>query len=175
MESLKSEGSWCGETHIQKTLFLCQDIGLVPSKFKFILYKHGPYSFELSDHLQGLILDDLVCVRTRPPYGPTLEVSEEGHALAAEVQNNSSVASRITLMSKKLSKKNVAELEKLATAVYVNSKLGSHVPVEQRAEYLVSLKPHVSLDAALAAFAEAKEIKEDFPLPFRLRPAIAPS
>ncbi len=42
MQSLKGEGSWCGETHVQKTLFLCQKLMGVPSNFKFILYKHGP-------------------------------------------------------------------------------------------------------------------------------------
>jgi uncharacterized protein YwgA len=173
MESLRSEGSWCGETHIQKALFLCQEIALVPSRFKFILYKHGPFSFELSDHLQGLILDDLVRVRTRPPYGPTLEVSEEGRTLAAEALRNNSAAERIALMSKRLSAKNVAELEKLATAIYVNGKLGLDATVRQRAEYLTTLKPHVSLDAALKAFDEAKEIKEAFPP--RLRPATVPN
>ena len=135
MQSLKGEGSWCGETHVQKALFLCQAVTSVPSDFKFILYKHGPYSFELSEHLQGLIADDLVyVVPTRPPYGPTLGISEEARSIAARLDPSSSVAARIAFMSKKLSQKGVAELEKLATAVYVNRKYGSESSIEKRAE-----------------------------------------
>ncbi len=81
MKALKANGSWCGETHVQKTLFMCQELFGVRSDFKFILYKHGPYSFQLSEHLQGLIADDLIHVRSRPPYGPSLELSEDVSAL----------------------------------------------------------------------------------------------
>jgi len=161
MQSLKGEGSWCGETHVQKTLFLCQEVMGVPSNFKFILYKHGPYSFELSQHLQGLIADDLVCVLTRPPYGPTLGISDEARLIAAKIDRDDSVAEPIAFMSKKLSRKGVADLEKLATAVYVNKKYGSEVPIEKRAEILISLKPHVSVEAARDAFAEAEAIEDE--------------
>jgi uncharacterized protein YwgA len=161
MQSLKGEGSWCGETHVQKTLYLCQEVMGVPSNFKFILYKHGPYSFELSEHLQGLIADDLVCVLTRPPYGPTVGVSDEARSIAARVDRNGSVAEHIAFMSKKLSRKGVADLEKLATAVYVNRKYGLEVPIEKRAEVLTSLKPHVSVEAARDAFAEAEAIEDE--------------
>lgn len=161
MQSLKNEGSWSGETHIQKTLFLCQEVMGVQSNFKFILYKHGPYSFELAEHIQGLIADDLVCVLTRPPYGPSLEVSEDGRSIASHVVSDTDVVDRIMFMAKKLSWKGVVELEKLATAVYVNRKHGLQTPIEKRAEILTSLKPHVSIDAAREAFAEAEAIEND--------------
>jgi uncharacterized protein YwgA len=161
MQSLKGEGSWCGETHVQKTLYLCQEVMGVPSNFKFILYKHGPYSFELSERLQGLIADDLVCVLTRPPYGPTLSVSDEAQSIAARVGRNHSVAAHVAFMAKKLSRKGVADLEKLATAVYVNRKFGLELPIEKRAEILTSLKPHVSVEAARDAFVEAQAIENE--------------
>ena len=161
MQSLKAEGSWCGETHVQKALFLCQEVMDVPSNFKFILYKHGPYSFELSEHLQGLIADDLICLLTRPPYGPTLGVSSEGRLIADRVGGNRRIAASIAFMSKKLSPKGVTELEKIATAVYVNRKYGSKTPIEKRAQILNSLKPHVSVEAARDAFVEAEAIKDE--------------
>jgi hypothetical protein len=64
-------------------------------------------------------------------------------------------------MSGQLSRKGVAELEKLATAVYVNRKYGSNTPIEKCAEILTSLKPHVSAEAARDAFAEAEAIEEE--------------
>ena len=159
MHALQAEGSWCGETHVQKTVFLCQEVVGVPSHFKFILYKHGPYSFDLSEHLQGLIADDLVRVITKPPYGPSLNVSSDGEPIASEIENREDVSRRIVFISKKVGRKNVAELEKLATAVFVNRKYGSSTPADRRAEILSSLKPHVSVEAAREAVTEAEVLE----------------
>jgi len=159
MQSLKNEGSWCGETHVQKAFYLCQEVTGVPSNFKFILYKHGPYSFELSGHLQELIADDLISVLPRVPYGPTLSVTDEGQLLADKVSGNSEVSQHITFMSRKLGRKDVADLEKLATAVYVNRKYYPDTPIEKRVEILTSLKPHLTIEEAREAFTEAEEIE----------------
>jgi len=161
MQSLKGEGSWCGETHVQKTLFLCQELMGIPSNFKFILYKHGPYSFQLSEHLQGLIADELVHVITRPPYGPTLGVADEARPIVSQIEREDTLARGILFMAKKLSKKGVSDLEKLATAAYVNKKYGSELPIEKRAEILTSLKPHVSVEASRSAFIEAELIADE--------------
>jgi hypothetical protein len=161
MQSLKSEGSWTGETHVQKALYLCQELMSVPSNFKFVLYKHGPYSFELSAHLQGLITDDLVCIQTRPPYGPSLGVSDDGRSIAARLDRNAEISKRIVFMSKRLGGKGVAELEKLATAVYVDRRYGAQTAIEKRVEILTSIKPHVSAEAARDAFAEAESLQID--------------
>jgi hypothetical protein len=88
-------------------------------------------------------------------------VSDEGSSIAAGIEPNGSIAACIAFMSKKLSRKGVAELEKLATAVYVNRKYGSDTPIERRAEILVSLKPHVSVEAARDAFAEAETVEDE--------------
>ena len=156
MKALRAQGSWCGETHIQKTLFISQELLDVPSNFKFILYKHGPYSFDLSEHIQGLIADDLVHVLTRPPYGPTLEAADE-----IQIPRNDSVQKRLEFIAQRLGRRGVGDLEKLATAVFVNRKYGSQTPVERRAEILSNLKPHVSVEAARSAFVEADQITHD--------------
>ena len=161
LQALKEEGSWCGETHVQKTLYMCQEIVGAPSKFKFILYKHGPYSFELSECLQGLIADDLILMQTRPPYGPSLAMSDEAHSLAADIDQDGKLSASIRFMSKKLGRKGVAELEKLATATYVNRKFGSNLSIEERARILTSLKTHVPIEGARQAFAEVETIEEE--------------
>jgi uncharacterized protein YwgA len=161
LKALKANGSWCGETHIQKTLFLCQELFSVGSNFKFILYKHGPYSFELSEHLQGLIADDLIHVRSRPPYGPSLELSEDVSALYRSVASDFNLCRKLDFIAGKLGRKGVADLERLATAVYVNEKHTTHLPVERRAALLVSLKPHVSTESARNAFLEVDQIERE--------------
>jgi uncharacterized protein YwgA len=65
-------GSWCGETHIQKAMFLLQDLLGVDTGFDFILYRHGPFSFELRDELAAMQADGLLeLVLRQPGYGPT--------------------------------------------------------------------------------------------------------
>jgi uncharacterized protein YwgA len=161
MKALKANGSWCGETHVQKTLFLCQELFGVPSNFKFILYKHGPYSFQLSEHLQGLIADELVHVRSRPPYGPSLELSEEASALFRSVAADTNLSRVLDFITSRLGRKGVGELERLATAVYVNEKHGADKSLEQRSTILTSLKPHVPADAARCAFLEVDRIQKE--------------
>ena len=53
MKALKANGSWCGETHVQKTVSPCQELFGLGSNFKFILYKHRPHSF----HYQYIFMD----------------------------------------------------------------------------------------------------------------------
>jgi len=60
IEQLRKEGSWCGETHVQKATLFLQDLMRVPLELEFILYKHGPFSFDLRSELTSLRADELV-------------------------------------------------------------------------------------------------------------------
>ena len=62
IESMKDNGSWCGETHIQKSMYFLQTMFLVPTDFEYILYKHGPFSFELRDSLGDMRGNMLGCL-----------------------------------------------------------------------------------------------------------------
>jgi len=78
INEMKAKGSWCGETHIQKAAYFLQALMQVPMSFEFILYKHGPYSFDLSDEVTALRADRLLEYKTRLPYGPSLFPTKEG-------------------------------------------------------------------------------------------------
>ena len=71
IEGLCSKGDWCGETHVQKTAFFVQELMGVPLGFRFILYKHGPFSFGLRDELTALRADGLLELEPRT-YGAQL-------------------------------------------------------------------------------------------------------
>ena len=45
LKSLSDRGSWCGETHIQKAVFLLQEAAKTQTDFSFVMYKHGPIFF----------------------------------------------------------------------------------------------------------------------------------
>src|SRR5260370_16571828 len=53
-EKLRANRSWAGETHIQKAVYILNRILIVPIPFKFILYKHGPFSFDLRDEISWM-------------------------------------------------------------------------------------------------------------------------
>jgi hypothetical protein len=48
-EELRRAGSWAGETHMQKATYFLQELTRIPLEFDFVLYKHGPFSFDLRD------------------------------------------------------------------------------------------------------------------------------
>ncbi|MDD3927653.1 MAG: hypothetical protein PHT33_13435, partial [bacterium] len=117
-------GSWCGETHIQKTMCFLQELLDVPTGFEFILYKHGPFSFDLRDELSAMHAYQMVEFAPQPlPYGPRWHVTESGDGL----QGNFPVTlgkyeTQLRFVVAKLGDKRVGELEKLATALYVTKR-----------------------------------------------------
>src|SRR5438067_2446564 len=69
---LIENGSWCGETHLQKATYLLQEVFLVPMAFDFVLYKYVPFSFDLRDELGSMLADGLLELLPVQPYGPKL-------------------------------------------------------------------------------------------------------
>src|ERR1700722_11964388 len=142
---LKSRGSWCGETHIQKSTYFLQEFAKVPLGFNYIFYKHGPFSFELNDQLTALRGNSLVELRSHPPYGPHLHTSADASQYIGRFPKTiRQYESAIDFVVEKLSSKNVSELERLATALYVRLEMPDDDDVA-RAKKINTLKPHVSI------------------------------
>lgn len=152
---LRTAGSWCGETHVQKSIYVLQ-VGLhVPLRYDYILYKHGPYSFELKSEMAGLIGRGLLRQEfSSPPYGPRLvgtDVMETHRSrYSGKVGEHSAAIQQVAQFFRD---RGVAELEVLSTALYVTVSQGSET-AEKRAERIHGLKPHVSVKTALGALKE---------------------
>jgi hypothetical protein len=157
--SLRRHGSWCGETHVQKSVYLLQTLLSVPLDFNFILYKHGPFSFDLRDELTSLQADELVVLEPQPiPYGPKLVATSGGTSLAARFPKTlAAYRDAIEQVAAIVGQRGVNDLERLATAVFVTAKDPDLDPA-QRAESLVGLKPHIAIHDAAAAIAEADRL-----------------
>ncbi len=161
LDELKKKGSWCGETHIQKAMYFLQELAGVPTGFTYILYKHGPFSFDFRDELTALRADGLLELTPQPyPYGPSLSVTDNGNELKARFPKTlGRYRDNINFVAQKLGDKGVTELERLATALYVSKK---H-PEENNhkiGEMIKALKPHISAEQARAAADEVKEMIE---------------
>ena len=154
--SLKENGSWAGETHVQKAGYFLVTMLNVPLEVDFILYKHGPFSFELREMLTGMEAEGFISWRPMPPYGPSVEIGELGGALRAGFN---SLANRyrdqINFISKQLGSRNVAELERVATALFVTKEGYSG---SSRVGRIRELKPHVDVALAEQAVKEFDQI-----------------
>jgi hypothetical protein len=152
IKKLKEQGSWCGETHIQKATFFLQELAGVPLDFSFILYKHGPFSFDLRDELALMRADKLIEYEAHhPPYGPTLLVSNNGESIIDSFpRTNKLYENKIGFISQQLGSGSVIDLEQFGTAFYVikNKQL---VDVQEIAAEIVRLKPHIKLEEATSA------------------------
>lgn len=156
-EALRKHGSWAGETHVQKASYFLQVMLEVPLNVKFILYKHGPFSFDLRDMLSEMEAAEMVRWEPRPyPYGPSVAPGVNTARVLSMSPAVSKFSSRIEFVAEKLASKKVTELERLATALYVS--VDHKTPRDERAARINALKPHVSIPEAETAVHEMDEI-----------------
>jgi hypothetical protein len=139
-------------------LFL-QNLMGVPLGFDFILYKHGPFSFDLRDELTSLRADELLQLEPQWPYGPRFAPTERSDYIQ---RNCSKTLAKyddcITFVARKFGGKGVAELERLATALFITQGTNGDASVDERAMRLTTLKPHIPLDSAARAIEEVDHI-----------------
>lgn len=157
---LRDEGSWGGETHVQKATYFLQELMKVPLGFDFILYKHGPFSFDLHDEIAALRGDGLLTFELHYQYSPHLQPTEIG----TNVQKRCPMTlakydGRITLVAEIFGDKGVVQLELLGTALFVT--LNYELSEPCRAAKMTCLKPHISRPQASEAVAEVGRIIAD--------------
>ena len=154
-EGLAEHGSWAGETHVQKGVYVLTKVLQVPLAFDFILYKHGPFSFELRNELSALRAEGFMAWEVKDlRYGPSLKAGVLGDALKKQFSRApTTYKNQIEFVAKKLGGKDVKALERFATAVLVT--LDGATPLEERAAKIHELKSHVSITEAELAVREA--------------------
>ena len=141
---------------MQKAAFFLQELMNVPLGFDFVLYKHGPFSFDLRDELTSMRAQGFLRLEPQYPYGPTLVGGEKSELLKQAFRHGiEENLPRIRFVSQRLGTKTVAGLERTATALFIWLREPAGV---DRVERLTSLKPHVPLPEAQAAVSEVEEI-----------------
>jgi hypothetical protein len=150
---LRRHGSWTGETHVQKVGYFLQELLGVPLKADYILYKHGPYSFDLRRTLSTMRAYQYVDWQPNPyPYGPTLVEGQLADTLKRFTDEPAEYREKIDFVAEWLGTKRVAELERLGTALYVTLTEGA--AAQDRAARICELKPHVAAAEAQDAVTE---------------------
>ena len=160
IDGLKQCHSWCGETHIQKSTYFLQELLGVPLEFSFILYKHGPYSFDLANELTSMRADDILKLCPQePPYGPRILPGEASELLRRSFPKTiGRYRGEVEFLAREIGPKGVADLERLGTALYVTLDPETPKDEETRAAVIHELKPHIALDDAVRAVREVDRI-----------------
>jgi uncharacterized protein YwgA len=164
VQKLRDQGSWCGETHIQKSVYFLENLFKEPILgFEFVLYRHGPFSFDLRDELTSMRADGFLELEPQePPYGPRISPTPSAiqfKALYPKTLNK--YQKKLEFIMEKLGDKKVNDLEKLSTALFVNKQEGTDTSEKKRAEEIHDLKPHISVADALDAIRKIDAIQEE--------------
>jgi len=162
-DRLKARGSWCGETHIQKAAYVLQEGLGVPLDVEFILYRRGPFSFDLRDELTAMRADGLLKVRPRPaPYGPSLDATTQSQSLRERLRNTiKRFQEQVLFVAERMGDKTASELERLSTAYYVIHSDMPGADTIQQAARIAELKPHVGEEQAVEALHAVARMREE--------------
>jgi hypothetical protein len=146
----------------------------VDTNFDFVLYKHGPFSFELRDELTAMRADDFLSLEIKTPsYGPSLAAGRNAAHLKQMFPNTlKRWKPRVDFVARRFSDKGVMELERLATAFYVTN-ASRLVSEECRARKVATLKPHIPAKEALSAVVMVDRWTREAKNRFKDKPAKA--
>ena len=148
--------SWAAETHIQKCVYFLQEMLDVPAGYDYILYKHGPYSFDLRRELAVMRSRLQLDLNPRYPYGPSFILGVRGELSLGLVAKYSDA---VKFVANELSIRTAGNLERVSTALYVRVKNPELTDVEA-AQQVNKLKPHVSIAQATEAVTETHRLRE---------------
>ena len=159
IEEMKNQGGWAGETHVQKTVFFLQKMMGIPTFYKFVLYKHGPYSFELHDDLGAMRAHLVIDISPRGRYGPSFELGELGLSVIEQgTEHVSRYREQLQFMVGHVGTHDIRILERYSTALYVRSSYPDADEVWVR-DKITELKPHISAEDALEAVSAVNAIQ----------------
>lgn len=146
---MRKHHSWCGETHIQKATYVLEELLGVPLDFGHVLYKFGPFAYDLRDELATMRADGFLDVEAVSGFGPRLAptAAADRQLLAKWPQTLGRYEKQLDFVAKHFGSKGVGELERLATALWVQ-KEAPHANQQQQARRLHQIKPHVSIESA---------------------------
>ena len=155
VEAMRNCGSWAGETHIQKSVLFLQEMCDVPLGYRFVLYIHGPFSFDLRSELTEMRASQYLDVEPRQPYGPSYTMGFHGKPLA---NTSNPYTGAIEFIAKELAEKDTRALERTSTAFFIQQREPG-LARDKIAEKVSHLKPHIPMDAALLAVSEVDDLR----------------
>lgn len=155
---LHTHGSWTGKTHVQKAVFLLQsrcvlqqktdfneiDLEIENIPFKFVLYHHGPYSFDLERTIEEMSSYKALTIEPMNGYGVALWCGNNSSFLQENAPLSQEEKDEIELVCRFVGSSDVKTLERWATAAWIRHREGV-CETHEVAERLHQVKPHVGI------------------------------
>ena len=161
IERMNATKSWCGETQVQKSVFFLQALFDPPLDYDYVIYKHGPYSFDLHDELTAMRASTLVGLEPNPPYGPRFKPGPLAQSVASRFpRTRNRYEEQVNFIAQRIAARDVADLERIATAFFLRRR-NADMDDDQLANWIMELKPHISREAALGGIKESRQIEQD--------------
>lgn len=152
VHGLNAARSWTGKTHVIKTLYIASTKAALP--FEFVLFKHGPYSFDANDAIEFMSAVGLLNMTATPPYGVQLKPGRLEGAVESEVDPD--VLLIVDRAIQSVGSSDVKELEALATSIWVAEK-ENQIDEVGWLRAVKELKPHLSDQLISAGIKKAKD------------------
>lgn len=161
VETIRNAGKPCGETLLQKAVFVMKELFGLPLTDEFRIHYYGPFSFDLRARLASMEADDILRVRPRE-MGVTYELGERFEQVRFRFAADIDAASRaIEFTADRLGSLGVKKLEPLTTALYVTrEKPGASV--NERAKHLREIKQHLNESEAVLAVETIDRWQSEF-------------
>lgn len=161
LEELHKQGSPCGQVHLQKAVYFAQGLMDIPLGFRFVLYRHGPFSFDLRDECTALRADHLLRFGSIQPWGAEYEPTDRKEYLDGIYRDRvDRYSESIAFVAGTIGDKGGAELERLGTALFVTLDERTGSTAEDRSSRVTDLKPHIPTDKARMAVEKIDGIIE---------------
>ena len=159
VKQMRQSGGWAGETHIQKSLFFLKSMLGLPLSYDYVLYKHGPYSFNLHDDIGLMRANMILDIEIRGNYGPSFCPGRLADRLFIRFSSEfRKYLPRIDYVASRLGPCDVKSLERSATAYYVRQENhGANKDV--LASIITGLKPHIKPKDALDSLQFVEELE----------------
>ena len=157
VRTMRDEQSWTGETQIQKSVMFLQELLDVPLGYDFVLYLHGPFSFDLRSELTLMRIRLYLDVEPRANYGPSFTLGQRGKRIKPIPPEHQCA---IDFVAQQVSGNNVRSLERISTAFFLQNE-NPLLSDRQIAKEIHRLKPHISIKQAVRAIEEVDELKQE--------------
>ncbi len=161
LDRIRANNVWAGPVHLQKSMFFLQEMRGVPLDFEFVLYRYGPYSFELQDEIEYIRGSGFLkwFFHDSPGYATGLETTEASRNIRDKLPKlMDKYEDDLAFVSENIGPMRSMQLERVSTSFYymVKGLEGD----EDIAREVCKVKPHIDYSDAAEAVQQVRQFAE---------------
>jgi len=158
LDRIRANNVWAGPVHLQKSMFFLQEMRGVPLDFEFVLYRYGPYSFELQDEIEYIRGSGILkwFFHDSPGYATGLETTEASRNIRDKLPKlMEKYEDDLAFVSENIGPMRSMQLERVSTSFYylVKGLEGD----EEIAREVCKVKPHIDYPDAVEAVQQVRQ------------------